>query len=171
MLAPQTLIPRDAIATRVGELGQQIRAHHGAEESILCIGVLTGAFVFMADLVRAIPGPVECDFLMASSYAGTASTGEVTTHLHPRAPLRDRSIVLVEDIVDTGRTVATVRASLLSAQPRSLTVACLLDKPSRREVTVPVDWVGFEIEDRFVVGYGLDLDGRYRSLPDVAVLD
>lgn len=166
----QTLFARDTIAQRVRDLGHEIRARYEPDHPLLCVGVLRGAFIFMADLVRAIPGPVECDFVAAESYQGTESTGTVSLTVAPRLDLTGRDVIVVEDIVDTGRTLRALCAHLRAANPRSLAVACLLDKPSRRLVEIVPDWVGFEIEDHFVVGYGLDLDGRYRTLPDVAVI-
>lgn len=166
----EPLIPVERIAQRIDELGREIRGAYEPAEPLLCVGVLRGAFIFMADLVRAIPGPVECDFVTARSYEGTTSTGTVATHLDLLPELAGRHVLLVEDIVDTGRTVATLVDQMAAHAPASLSVVTLLDKPSRREVAVSVRWVGFAIEDRFVVGYGLDLDGRYRSLPYVAVV-
>ncbi len=165
-----TLIPADAIATRVGELGRALAAEL-AGEPVLMVGVLTGGVVFLADLIRAMPDqPMEIEFLAARSYAGTESTGTVHITQDLASPIAHRHVVLVEDIVDTGLTLTRIREALLARRPRSLRVVTLLDKPSRRRVPFTPDWVGFEIEDRFVVGYGLDLDGAYRNLPYVGEL-
>lgn len=166
----RTLIPADAIASRVAELGAAIAAELGGEP-VLMVGVLTGGFVFLADLIRAMPDqPMEVEFLAARSYSGTESTGAVRITQDLTSPVEGRHVVLVEDIVDTGLTLTRIREALLVRRPRSLRVVTLLDKPSRRRVPFVPDWVGFAIEDRFVVGYGLDLDGLHRNLPFVGEL-
>lgn len=164
----ETLISADRIAARVAELGAAIRSVHGTEEIIL-VGVLRGSVIFLADLCRAIPGDVRLEFLGVSSYEGTRSTGAVRITHDLEADIQGRHVVIVEDIVDTGLTLDFLLRQLEARNPASLAVACLLDKPSRRKTPVPVDWVGFTIEDLFVIGYGLDLDQRYRNLPDVAI--
>src|SRR5690606_4965018 len=137
---------------------------------ITCIGVLRGAVPFMADLTRAIPGPVFCEYLGVSSYRGTESTGAVQLRQDLGAKIAGQHCILVEDIVDTGTTVEWLLRMLGEQPPASLRVATLLDKPSRRVVPVPIDYVGFRVPDVFVVGYGLDYDGLYRNLPHVAAL-
>ena len=164
------LLDADAIAARVAELGTALRGRFAPGDVLHVVGVLKGSVVFVADLLRAIPGPVTCDFLRARSYQGTASTGEVELTHDLGDDIAGRHVLLVEDIVDTGLTLARLRGHLRAMQPRSLTTVSLLDKPSRRQVAVAVDMVGFTIEDHFVVGYGLDVDGLYRNLPYVAVL-
>lgn len=164
----ETLIEADRIARRVRELGGEIRAAYG-DRPILCIGVLKGSFLFLADLVREIPGEVRCDFLGVSSYIGTRSTGEVRITHDVRGPIEGFDVLLVEDIVDTGLTLAYLLRTLTVRAPRSIRVASLLDKPSRRRAEVKVDFVGFTIPDEFVVGYGLDLDERFRNLREIAI--
>jgi hypoxanthine phosphoribosyltransferase len=170
MTAPRPLIEADRIAARVAELGAEIRAFYG-DETILCIGVLKGSFLFMADLVRAIDGDVHCGFLGVQSYEGTESTGEVRITHDLRERIHDRHVLIVEDIVDTGLTLSYLVKNLKVRGPRSLRLCTLLDKPSRRQAPVEVDFIGFEIPDAFVVGYGLDYDESYRNLPYVGVLE
>ena len=136
------------------------------------IGVLTGGFVFLADLVRAMTRPVTVDFVRVASYGtGTVTSGAPELRTGPTAPVAGRDVVVVEDIVDTGHTLDRLRQTLLAERPRSLSTVTLLDKPTRRQVAVPVDLVGFEVGPAFVVGYGLDLDERHRELPYLATLD
>jgi hypoxanthine phosphoribosyltransferase len=167
----ELLIDRDALALRVGELAAAIERDSPGPEPPHCVAVLKGAFVFLADLLRAFNGPVTCDFLGVSSYGpGTESSGEVRVTQDLSQAIAGRDVVLVEDIVDSGRTLAYLQQLLLAREPRSLRTVCLLDKPGRRQVAARVEYVGFEIPDRFVVGYGLDLDERYRNLPYVATI-
>jgi hypoxanthine phosphoribosyltransferase len=138
----------------------------------LLVGVLKGAVVFLSDLMRAIEAPCECDFIALSSYgASTRSSGIVELTKDLSASIEGRDVLIVEDIVDTGRTLAYLLRNLETRQPRSLRVCALLDKVTRREVPVPLDYVGFAIPDEFVVGYGLDYAGLYRNLPHLAVLE
>lgn len=167
--APEVLIDADRIAHRVAELGREIRAHYGPSDPIVVVGVLKGSFLFMADLVRHLEGPVICEFLGVSSYVGTHSSGAVQITQDLKADVAGKHVVLVEDIVDTGLTLEYLRRAIDARQPASLQVVALLDKPSRRKVLVHVDRVGFEIPDLFVVGYGLDLDQLYRNLPYIGV--
>ena len=142
------------------------------EGSFAAVGILRGAFVFMADLVRAIPRDVRCDFLGVRSYgAATETSGVVQITSDLRLPISGKHVLLVEDIVDTGLTLRYLLDLLQAQGPASLQVCTLLNKPSRRRVEVPLDFVGFEIPDRFVVGYGLDAAQKYRNLPYVAVVD
>jgi len=160
-------IDEATIARRVRELGQQIAADHRAGDLHL-ICVLNGAFMFMADLVRAIDRPLTLDFLSVSSYGSrTESTGEVRLVKDLEQSLKGRHVVLVEDIVDTGLTMQYLQSYLKGRQPASIKVATLLSKPSRRKVDVPIDYVGFVIDDAFVYGYGLDVNHRQRNLPFV----
>ncbi len=168
MLEP--LIAEDAIRSRVAQLAAEIRRDCPGEVHL--VAVLKGAFVFLADLVRALPGPLTLDFIAMSSYgANTRTSGEVRLLKDLDTALDGRDVVIVEDIVDTGLTLAYLQAILAARRPRSLRTACLLNKPSRRQAGVRVDYVGFTIDDRFVVGYGLDCDGRYRNLPYVAAFE
>jgi hypoxanthine phosphoribosyltransferase len=165
------LIDQPTLATRIEALGRQIRQDVGAQTPIHLIAVLKGAFVFMADLVRAIGGPVSCDFIALSSYgAGKSSSGEVRLLKDVDSRLEGRHVFIVEDIVDTGLTLSYLQEILWARGPQSLRTVCLLSKPSRRQIAVAVDYIGFDIEDRFVVGYGLDFDEKYRNLPYIAVL-
>ncbi len=165
----EVLIDEERLQARVRELGAQIRADHG-DAPITAIGVLKGSFLFMADLVRAIGGPVRCEFLGVSSYqGGTRSTGVVRITHDLRQPVEGQHCLLIEDIVDTGLTMDYLLRMLQVRNPASLTVATLLDKPSNREVEVQTDYVGFTIPDEFVVGYGLDLNELYRNLPHISV--
>ena len=164
-----TLINEESLQARITELGAQIREEYG-DEPITCIGVLKGSFLFMADLVRAIDGPVRCEFLGVSSYqGGTRSTGVVRITHDLKQSVENQHCLLIEDIVDTGLTMEYLLRMLNLRSPASLKVASLLDKPSNRKVEVDIDYVGFTIPDEFVVGYGLDLQGFYRNLPYIAV--
>jgi len=167
---PDVLIDRARILARIAELSTEIR--RDVPGDVHFVAVLKGAFVFLADLMRAIEGPVSCDFMVVTSYGAVQqSSGDIVIRKDLEESLQDREVVIVEDIVDSGRTLARLQQILRSRQPRSLRTVCLLDKRSRREVAVAIDYVGFVIPDRFVVGYGLDLDGRYRNLPDISILD
>jgi hypoxanthine phosphoribosyltransferase len=168
--APVPLITTTEIQSRVSGLAAAIRRDLPGDVHL--VAVLKGAFVFLADLMRALGAPLTVDFLALSSYSGArTSSGEVRLLKDLDIPLEGRDVLLVEDIVDTGRTIAYLQEVLLARRPRSLRTACLLDKPSRRRVSVTVDYVGFAIEDRFVVGYGLDDRERFRHLPYIGVVD
>ena len=163
------LISRDRIQTRVRELATEIQRDFPDGIHVVC--VLKGAFIFLSDLVRHMKGPVSLDFMAVSSYAkGTTSSGEVRVMKDLDSSLDGRDVVIVEDIVDTGLTLTYLQEILRARNPKTLRTACLLSKPSRRRVDVKVEYVGFTIEDRFVVGYGLDYAEQYRNLPDIAVM-
>jgi hypoxanthine phosphoribosyltransferase len=171
MTTVQVLLTEAQIRARVNELGAELRRQVGPEATIHLVGALKGAFVFMADLMRATPGPITCDFAGVSSYgSGTISSGRVELY-KSGASVTGRHVVIVEDIVDTGLTLAALHQTLAGQAPASLRTVCLLNKPSRRRTPVLIELVGFTIEDRFVVGYGLDADERFRELPYIAVLD
>lgn len=163
------LIPEDRLAARVRELGAEIREHTPDGAPLVVVVVLRGAFIFAADLVRAL-GDVDAriEFLAVRSYEGTSSTGHVEIVHDLRASIAGQHVLVVEDIVDTGLTLSFLLETLSARTPASLRVATLLDKPSRRKVEVTPDHVGFTIPDAFVIGYGLDLDQRHRHLPYVA---
>ena len=163
----QVQFTKAQVDERVHALGQEITAaYEGRPPHLIC--VLNGAFIFMADLVRAIDLPVTTDFLSVSSYGSrTATSGEVRLTKDLDQSLKERHVILVEDIVDTGLTMKYLLGYLQGRRPLSVAVATLLSKPSRRMVEVPLDFVGFEIDDAFVYGYGLDVDHRYRNLPFV----
>ena len=171
MPTPRVLIPAADIQRRVRELGSEIGRECGPGPVYL-IGVLKGSFIFLADLVRAIETPVRVDFIGAASYgAGTESSGQVRITKDLDASIEGCDVIVVEDIVDTGTTLAYLLQVLAQRKPKSLRVAAFLDKPSRRKVEVQADFVGFTIEDRFVVGYGLDYAQDYRQLRDLCVLE
>lgn len=164
-------LDQGAIGARVRELGAEIRRDAGSGTPVHLVCVLKGAFMFLADLMRAVEGPVTCDFIVVSSYAGTSTTGQVQMLKDLSHPIDGRHVVIVEDIVDTGLTLSHLQQVFQTRQPGRLRTACLLSKPSRRKVDVPVDFIGFTIEDRFVVGYGLDYDEAYRNLPFIGVVE
>ena len=171
-MSSNVLIGQEVIQARVAEMAAQIRREHGDGTHVHLVAVLKGAFMFLADLMRHIGDPVTCDFIAVSSYGGgTSTSGEVRLLKDLDTGLENRHVVIVEDIVDTGLTLSYLQDILRARDPRSLRTACLLSKPSRRKVDVTVEYIGFTIEDRFVVGYGLDFDERYRNLPYIGVLD
>jgi hypoxanthine phosphoribosyltransferase len=157
------------IQSRVSELAAQIR--RDSPDGLHLVAVLKGAFVFLSDLVRRMEGDVSLDFMAVSSYAkGTTTSGEVRLLKDLDTTLDGRHVVIVEDIVDTGLTLTYLQDILRARGPKTLRTACLLSKPSRRQVDVKVEYIGFEIEDRFVVGYGLDFAEQYRNLPYIGVV-
>jgi hypoxanthine phosphoribosyltransferase len=166
----EVLIDRDALSDRIAELGAEISAdYHGRD--LLLIGVLKGAVFFMADLMRRLTIPCEVDFMAISSYgASTDSSGVVRILKDLDINIEGRDVLVVEDIIDSGLTLSYLMRNLESREPATLEVCALLTKPDRREIEVPVRYVGFEIPNRFVIGYGLDFGERYRNLPYVAVL-
>lgn len=166
----ETLITGPQIQQRIQELAAEIRRDiPGADIHFVC--VLKGAFLFLADLVRAMDGGLTLDFMATSSYGTTqASSGEVRLLKDLDAGLEGRHVVIIEDIVDTGLTLHYLQGILRARGPKSLRTACLLSKPSRRRIDVQIEYVGFTIEDRFVVGYGLDYAELYRNLPYIGVL-
>jgi len=164
------LVSREEIAKRVAELGKQISEDYKGE-SVTLVCTLRGASIFFADLVREIEGDVEIDFIAVSSYgAGTKSSGEVKMIKDLSEPIKDKNVIIVEDIIDTGITLCYLKKLLLARAPKSLKVCSLLDKPSRRQVDFKGDYIGFEIENEFVVGYGLDYGEKMRNFKDVCVL-
>jgi hypoxanthine phosphoribosyltransferase len=162
------LISAEDLAARVRALGDQITRDH-AGRALVVVGVLKGSFIFLADLVRAIDLPVSIDFIGISSYQGTSTTGVVKITSDLTRPIEGKDVLLVEDIVDTGLSMRYLLDNLATRRPSSLKVCALLEKPSRAHVTVPIDYRGFVIGDEFVVGYGLDWDGKMRNLPFVGV--
>lgn len=168
----EILIEADALQIRVAELGTQISADYQGED-LLLICILRGGVPFMVDLSRNITVPHMMDFMAVSSYGvgRRESSGSARVSLDLTMDIRDRNVVLVEDIVDSGHTIAAVLQMLGTRQPKTLKVCALLDKPERREAHVPVDYLGFTIPNKFVFGYGLDLDEYYRNLPFVGVVD
>jgi hypoxanthine phosphoribosyltransferase len=165
----ETLLSAEQIQERVRGLAQEIRADHPDGVHFVC--VLKGAFVFLSDLSRAMEGEVTLDFMAVSSYgSSTKSSGQVQVLKDLGAGIEGRDVVIVEDIVDTGLTLTYLQDILKARSPRTLRTACLLSKPSRRKVEVKVEYIGFTIEDRFVVGYGLDYAERYRHLPYIGLV-
>ncbi|HNV04463.1 MAG TPA: hypoxanthine phosphoribosyltransferase [Vicinamibacterales bacterium] len=166
------LIPAEDIQRRVRELAFEIGRDYADDAQLHFVSVLKGAFVFLGDLVRSMDRGVSLDFMAVSSYGKSVnSSGEVRLLKDLDSGLEGRNVIIVEDIVDTGLTLAYLQEILRARGPKSLRTACLLSKPSRRKVDVKVDYIGFTIEDRFVVGYGLDYAEQYRHLPYLAVLD
>jgi hypoxanthine phosphoribosyltransferase len=177
---PSILISRDRITQRVAEMGAQISRDY-AGESVMFVGVLKGAAIFLSDLARQVKLDASFDFIAVSSYGrrpspsqelkhGWDSTGEVRLTKDVDQSMRDRNVIVVEDILDTGLTLSYLKQILMAHQPKSLKLAALLDKPSRRQKPITADYVGFTIPDEFVVGYGLDYAERYRNLPDICVI-
>lgn len=161
------MIAQETIASRIAELGKEITEHYRDSGSeMVLVGLLRGSFMFMADLCRAIDVSHEVDFMTASSYgSGMSSTRDVKILKDLDEDIRGKDVLIVEDIIDSGNTLSKVREILQLRGPKSLAICTLLDKPERREVAVPVEYVGFTIPDEFVVGYGIDYAQRYRHLP------
>jgi hypoxanthine phosphoribosyltransferase len=165
------LIDEESLQTRIKELAGQIEADYEGADDLLLICVLKGGFMFLSDLTRALKRAHNVDFMGVSSYGkGTTSTGAVQIIMDLKEPIENRNILIVEDIIDSGHTLDYMRRSLLARSPASLRICSLLNKPSRREIPVQVDYIGFDIPDEFVVGYGLDFDELYRNLPFIAIL-
>ena len=166
----ETIVEADELQARVRELGAEISRDYGRRE-VLLLGVLKGAVFFLADLMRAVDLPCELDFMAVSSYGSlTDSSGVVRILKDLDSPIEGKDVLIVEDIVDSGLTLNYLLRNLRGRDPRSLEVCALLVKPGRRKIDLPIRYVGFEIPNRFVVGYGLDLDQRYRNLPYVAAV-
>lgn len=167
----RVLIDAHAIQARVAELGQDISSIYQNSDGLMMVGILKGALYFLADLSRAISLPVKIDLITASSYIGTQSSGTVAILNDLNAKINGKDVLIVEDIVDTGYTLNALQQRLRTHNPRSLRICSLLDKPSRRKVPVPIDFIGFTIPDHFVIGYGLDHEQAYRNLPYIAILN
>jgi hypoxanthine phosphoribosyltransferase len=168
----RTMIPADEIAARVSALAAEINAHFAGTDKLVVVGLLRGSFVFIADLVRQLDLPVEVDFIEASSYGNTTeSSREVRILKDLRSPVEGRDVLVVEDIVDTGHTLKHVLKLLATRKPARLEVCALLSKPSRREVEIRAKWIGFDIPDEFVVGYGIDYAQRNRNLPFIGAVE
>jgi hypoxanthine phosphoribosyltransferase len=165
----EVLIAAPDIQRRIAELGAQISAEYG-QRPIVMVGVLKGSFMFMADLIRHISCPVRIEFIGTKSYEGTTTSGQVQLTKDLDKPIQEEDVLLVEDIIDTGLTLNYLLHILSQRQPRSLKTVAFLDKPSRRRIEVHGDYIGFTIEDKFVIGYGLDFEQRYRNLKDLCVL-
>lgn len=172
MSTAKPLISSEEIQSRIRSMAAEIERDYPDGEEIHLVGVLKGGFMFMADLVRAMSARVTMDFMAVSSYGkGTKSSGQVRVLKDLDSSLEARNIVIVEDIVDTGLTLQYLQEILKARAPKTVRTACLLSKPSRRQVNVTIDYIGFTIDDHFVVGYGLDFGEKYRNLPYIAVLE
>ena len=165
------IISRDEIQAVVARLAGELNRDYQGKEPLI-IGVLRGSFVFLADLVRMLDFPIEIDFIRLASYgAGKESSGEVRVLLDVGMPVAGRHLIVVEDIVDTGLTAAWLVDHLKERSPLSVKLCALVDKPSRRRVPVTIDYLGLTVPDKFLVGYGLDWDQKYRNLPDICALE
>jgi hypoxanthine phosphoribosyltransferase len=165
------LISRNEIAKAVDRLASEIKRDYQGKQPLL-IGVLKGSFMFMADLIRQLDLPLELDFVRLSSYgAARESSGKVRVVQGLRTPIKDRDVLVIEDIVDTGITTSFLLDYLRKKKPASLKLCALTDKPSRHRVSVSIDYLGFTVPDKFIVGYGLDCDQRFRNLPDIYALE
>lgn len=164
------LIDQETLSTRVKWLAKQIADDYRDEDSLVLISVLKGSVIFMTEFSMALQRPHEIDFMSVSSYVGSKSSGVVQLYLDLRQEIEGKNILILEDIVDSGRTLNMLRKLLLERKPASLKICTLLNKPSVREIDVPLDYIGFDIPDEFVVGYGLDFNELYRNLPFIGVL-
>jgi hypoxanthine phosphoribosyltransferase len=161
----QVMISEQDVQARVRELGKEISEAYADTENLVMVGLLRGSFIFMADLAREITVPLETDFMTASSYGNAMeSTRDVRILKDLDGDVKGKDVLLVEDIIDTGNTLSKVMEILTLREPKSIKIATLLDKPSRREISVDVEWIGFEIPDEFVVGVGIDYAQKYRNL-------
>jgi hypoxanthine phosphoribosyltransferase len=168
---PRVIIPKKEIDRKVAELATKLRKDYRGKNPLL-IGILKGSFVFMSDLVRAMNIPAEIDFVRLASYgAGTDTSGKIKLIKDVETPIKNRHVLVVEDIVDRGLTVRFLLDYLSFRKPASLKLCALFDKPSRRVMDVPIDYLGFTVPDAFVVGYGLDLNEKFRYLPDLCILE
>ena len=169
-IAQEVLITREQLAQRVRELGQQITKDYEGEP-VLLVGILRGSVPFMADLMREIDLDVTIDFMSVSSYGGSTKTSGVVRIIKDlETPIEGRNVIIVEDIIDTGLTLHYLKGYLGGRNPKSLRICTILDKPSRRKIDIKGDYVGFEVDDKFIVGYGLDFNQRYRQLPYISWL-
>ncbi|MCX7914194.1 MAG: hypoxanthine phosphoribosyltransferase [Thermodesulfovibrionales bacterium] len=165
----ETIFSTETLHSKVLELANKISSDYKDSE-IFAIGILKGAFIFFADIIRAITVPTYIDFMIASSYQDTSSTGVVKIHSDISANIANKDVLLIDDIVDTGISLNFIRNHLLKKNPATLKICVLFDKKARRVIEVPIDYVGFEIPNEFVVGYGLDYNNKYRNLPYLAIL-
>jgi hypoxanthine phosphoribosyltransferase len=165
----RTLIPADALQQRIAELAIEIDRDYAASDRLIAVGVLKGSVFFLVDLLKHLTVPVEIDFFQTSSYGSSTSPGEVRIKKDIDISVRGKDVLLIEDIVDTGYTLATILDLLRFRKARSVRLCALLDKSGAREIEVPIDYRGFEIENLFVVGYGLDYNEKFRNLPYIGV--
>jgi hypoxanthine phosphoribosyltransferase len=169
----EILIPADILQSRISEMGDQISKDFAEKDNLLLVCILRGGVLFLTDLMRQISIPHAIEFMAVSSYGvgGRESTGRVRISLDLGVDIRDKNVIIVEDIIDSGHTIAAVLDLLSTRKPASICVCTLLDKVDRREVPVPVKYTGFAIDNKFVFGYGLDIDDYYRNLPFIGVVD
>lgn len=167
----EVLITQEEIEQRVNSLGEQITHDYRDSQNLLLLGLLRGSVMFMTDLMRKVHRPMTMDFMSVSSYAGSETTGFVRIDSDHKTNINGWDVILIDDIVDSGYTIHTIRKLLLDRKPKSLKVCALLDKVSKHKVDIDIDYCGFEIPDYFVVGYGLDIDERGRNLPYIASVD
>lgn len=165
----QVLVSHSEIEQMLERLSSELNRDYG-DESLIVVGILTGAFIFTADLVRRLEMPVIVDFMQVSSYVGEFSTGELKIKKDMSYDIKGMNVLIVEDIVDTGRTLALLKDLLLKRHPKSLKICTAFDKPSRRVVELVPDYNGITVPDEFIVGYGLDLDGKYRDFDDIRIV-
>ena len=168
MIVGKPLLTTSQIQTKVRELADRISEDYLGKDLIV-VGVLKGAFMFLSDIVRAIKVPLTLDFIIASSYVKTETTGEVKIYYNVREDITDKDILLIDDIIDSGITLNYIRENMLSKRPKSLKTCIFLERKERRLVDVPLDYVGFEIPNEYVVGYGLDYDNKFRNLPYISI--
>ncbi len=167
----KVLFSRDSIAAEVERLGQEISRDFAGQE-VMLIGVLKGSFLFVADLIRAIEVPALIDFVRLASYgAGTQTSGLVEFRKNLEMSIKDRNVIIVEDIIDSGYTLDCLYKKLLLQEPKTLKICTLIDKKARREVDIEADYVGMTMDDGFIIGYGLDYDEKYRDLPDIYLIE
>ena len=165
------LFSREKIAVEIKRLGREISRDYGDQE-IMLVGVLKGSFLFIADLIREIESPSVVDFVRLASYgSGTQTSGIIEFRKELEMPIKNRDVIIIEDIVDSGYTLECLYNKLLLQQPRSLKICTLIDKRARREVAIEADYIGISMEDGFIIGYGLDHDERYRNLPDIYLVE
>jgi hypoxanthine phosphoribosyltransferase len=168
VIVGKPLLNTEQIQAKVRDLANRISKDYSGKE-LLAVGILKGAFMFFSDIVRAIEIPLTLDFVIASSYMKDETSGEVKIHYDIREDLSDKHVLLIDDIVDTGITLNQIKERILMRGPSSLRICAFLDKKERREVDIPIDYVGFEIPNEYVVGYGLDYDNKFRNLPYISV--
>ena len=168
---PRVLLSENDVQRRVGELAANINRDYADSDRLIAVGVLKGSVFFMVDLLKHVTVPVAVDFFQTSSYGGATEPGEVRIRKDIDLSIRGADVLLIEDIVDTGYTLRTILDLLRFRGARSVKLCALLDKVARREVEVPIDYCGFEIEDHFVIGYGLDFDDYYRNLPYIGIYE
>jgi hypoxanthine phosphoribosyltransferase len=168
MITGRPLFSEEQIQAKVKQLAAMISEDYSGKD-LLVVGILKGAFMFFSDIVRHLDIPITLDFIIASSYVKSESSGEIKIHYDVKGDISDRHVLLIEDIVDTGVTLNHIRERILSRTPKTLKICSFLDKKERRVTEVPLDYVGFVIPNEFVVGYGLDYDNKFRNLPYISV--